>query len=77
MTVEYAHIWSCCEQAVGGGVALSSNLLHKAICAPVLVVDSGSGAHAVLYHIPDRTAVQDTLVGPLKGDGISVHSTSL
>ena len=36
----------------GGGVALSSNLLLKAICAPVLVVDCGRGANAVLYHTP-------------------------
>ena len=37
---------------MGGGVALSSNLLLKAICAPVLVVDCGRGANAVLYHTP-------------------------
>ena len=48
---------------MGGGVALSSSLLHKAICAPVLVVDFGRGAHAVLYHTPDLTAVQDTCTG--------------
>ena len=35
---------------MGGGVALSSNLLLKLICAPVLVVDCGRGANAVLYH---------------------------
>ena len=49
---------------MGGGVALSSHLLLKLICAPVLVVECGRGAHAVLYHTPDLTAVQDTLVGP-------------
>ena len=39
-------LWAGC----GGGVALSSNLLLKVICAPVLVVDSGRGANAMLYH---------------------------
>ena len=41
-------LWAGC----GGRVALSSNLLLKAICVPVLVVDCGRGGNAVVYHTP-------------------------
>ena len=60
--LEYAHIWSCCEQAVVGGVDLSSNLLLNIIHAPVWVVTLVEEPMQCCT-TPALTEVQDTLHG--------------